>query len=62
MDRDDWDDIAERLSNFLKSVREKFESYHAEWDKGDLYIDWDGLNAPLYGSNMDGGSDSRDSI
>ena len=43
-DQDDWDDISERLSDFLKSVREKFESYHADWNEGDLYIDWDGLN------------------
>ena len=61
VDQDKWDDISAWLNDFLDSVQEKFESYHPDWDDGDLYIDWNGLNEPFYGSNMDGGSDSDDS-
>ena len=51
-----------KVKDFSKSVQEKFESYHPNWDDGDLYIDWTDLNEPFYGSNVDGGSDFGDSI
>ena len=51
-----WDDIGERLLDFLRNIRARFKEYHIDWSEGELYADWDGLWAPFPDSYIDDSS------
>ena len=49
------------MLGFLRSIRVRLEEYHEDWSDGELYDDWDGLQAPFPDSDIND-SDRRDSV
>ena len=48
-----WDNIGERVLDFSRSIRARFEEHHGNWSDKDLYIECDELHAPDFDSDVE---------